>query len=399
MPSLIAWLDSTPEEQKIARELVAMFSDKESRDELGIGPIRDAFSELLFPGTSVLQTRARYYLFVPWCYQAANARRTSGLAHRDRGRGNERALIKSLRASDSPDKTGLIGARAGVKVRNLPSDVYWNGMIRYGVREHRGAIGSLILPSDPSEGATEMAERIPTEWNRTIPPAPTGFPDAFSEDFALKLDEAAWLKDQIVRATEGTLLAHLLERGELLTDAASAPWLAAPESEFEELHHARLFSGVMQGAALLYNLLIAERYASAGLEEEGEDGVGEYEEQLQKWHEELLGSIGADLASWDIDRMWQITKRSNPNIQRTTEKFVNRWINGLRATDSVADHKALRALVDQRERRKGAQSRLKNEKMLAAWSGASGTGRLNYRWGTVKVIINDIIRGLDDAGA
>ena len=68
MPSLIAWLDSTPEEQKAARELVAMFSDKESRDELGIGPIRDAFSDLLFPGTSVLQTRARYYLFVPWCY-------------------------------------------------------------------------------------------------------------------------------------------------------------------------------------------------------------------------------------------------------------------------------------------------------------------------------------------
>ena len=49
--------------------------------------------------------------------------------------------------------------------------------------------------------------------------------------------------------------------------------------------------------------------------------------------------------------------------------------------------------------RKGAQSRLKNEKMLAAWSGASGTGRLTYRWGTVKVIVNDIMRGLDDAGA
>jgi hypothetical protein len=347
----------------------------------------------------VLQTRARYYLFIPWCYQTVNASRQSGLVHRDRGRGNERALIKALRASEASDKTGLIGARAGVKVRNLPSDVYWSGMIRYGVREHRGAIGSLILPNGPSEGATEMAERIVTKWNRTIPPVPAGFPEAFDEDFALKLDEATWLRDRIVAATEGTLLAHVLDRGELLADEVTAPWLAAPESQFEELHHARLFSAVMQGAALLYNLLIAERYANAGLEEEGEDGVGEYEERLQKWHQELLGSTGSDLASWDVERMWELIKGSNPNIQRGTEGFVNMWISGLRATDSVADQKALRALVEQRERRKGAQSRLKNEKMLAAWSGASGTGRLVYRWGSVKVIINDIIRGLDDAGA
>lgn len=399
MPSLIGWLDSTPEEQRAARELVAMFSDKESRDELGIGPIRDAFSDLLFPGTSVLQTRARYYLFVPWCYQTPDAARKFGLTHRERGRGNERALIKALRTSEASDKTGLIGARAGVKVRNLPSDVYWNGMIRYGVRKHRGAIGSLVMASGSSEGATEIAERVLTEWNRTIPPAPEGFPEEFDEAFALKRDEAAWLKDQMVSATEGTLLAYLLERGELLTDDATAPWLAAPESKFEELHHARLFSEVMHGAALLYNLLIAERYALAGLEEDDEDGVAEYGGRLQKWHEDLLSSIGEDIESWDIRRMWEIAKRSNPNIQRGTEEFVDQWINGLRSTDSIADHKSLRALVELRERRKGAQSRLKNEKMLAAWSGASGTGRLNYRWGTVKVIINDIIRGLDDAGA
>src|SRR6478735_3076569 len=130
MSSQIAWLDSTPEEQQAARELIAMFSDKESRDELGIGPIRDAFSDLLFPGTSVLQTRARYYLFVPWCYRTPDLNRLTGSALRDRGRGNERALIKAMRSSGVTDKAGLIGARAGVNVRNLPSDVYWNGMVR-----------------------------------------------------------------------------------------------------------------------------------------------------------------------------------------------------------------------------------------------------------------------------
>ena len=38
--SLIAWLDVSAEEQRRVRELVAMFSDKSTLDELGIGQVR-----------------------------------------------------------------------------------------------------------------------------------------------------------------------------------------------------------------------------------------------------------------------------------------------------------------------------------------------------------------------
>jgi hypothetical protein len=62
MVSGLAWLDSSRADQQRMRELLKMFSEQESRDELGIGQVRDAFSELLFPGTSVLHTRARYLL-------------------------------------------------------------------------------------------------------------------------------------------------------------------------------------------------------------------------------------------------------------------------------------------------------------------------------------------------
>ena len=398
MSSVIAWLDSTPEEQRAARELIAMFSDKESRDELGIGPIRDAFSDLLFPGTPVLQTRARYYLFVPWCYRTADVSRFAGAAHRAKGRGNERALIKALGSAQTTDKRGLIGARAGVKVRNLPSDIYWNGMVRYRVREHRGAIGSLALTGSP-DGATELTDQTFAEWNRTMPSAPVGFPYVVTGGFALSVEEATWLKDRIVAETEGSLLAYLLERNAPVPDDSPAPWVAAPESRLEELHHAHLFSAAMHGAALLYNLLIAERYAKAGLEKQDVDKARSYRERLAIWQEELHSTTGSDLRSWDLDRMWEITKGANPNIQPRTEEFVNQWISGIRTTDDTSDDTTLRALVEEREKRKGAQSRLKNKKMLAAWTGASGTGRLTYRWGSVKDIVNDIIRGLNDAGA
>lgn len=61
MASTIAWLDTSADEQRRVREMIALFAQQESRDELGIGQIRDTISELLFPGTSVLQTRARYF--------------------------------------------------------------------------------------------------------------------------------------------------------------------------------------------------------------------------------------------------------------------------------------------------------------------------------------------------
>lgn len=399
MPSLIAWLDSTPEEQKAARELIAMFSDKESRDELGIGPIRDAFSELLFPGTSVLQTRARYYLFVPWCYTAGDVNRLTGQGHRTKGRNNERALIKALRASSAPDKVGLIGARAGVNVRNLPSDVYWNGMLTYGVRTHPGGIGSVVPGHRSSDGATELAERSYSEWSRTIPRPPPGFPDSVDGAFALTPDEASWLKDRIVSRTEGTLLAHLLEQRDPITDDAHAPWQAVPDTQFEVLHHARMFSEVMHGAALLYNLLIAERHRQAGLEAEDDDRVGRYQEDIAEWQDDLRRRSAGVLERWDVGEMWGTTKRANSNIPARTTEFVNRWIDGVRRHVDPTEDYDLRLLVEEREKRKGSQSRLKNEKMLAGWSGASGTGQLTYRWGSVKVIVNDIIRGLENAGA
>ena len=58
-PAVFAWLDYSEADQRRAREIIAMFSQQESRDELGLGRIRDVLSDTLFPGTSVLLTRAR----------------------------------------------------------------------------------------------------------------------------------------------------------------------------------------------------------------------------------------------------------------------------------------------------------------------------------------------------
>lgn len=71
MASVITWLDVSADEQQRIRVLAAMFTQRGSRNELGIGQLRDGISDALFPGTSTLHTRARYLLFVPWSFQYA----------------------------------------------------------------------------------------------------------------------------------------------------------------------------------------------------------------------------------------------------------------------------------------------------------------------------------------
>ena len=66
MTSTFAWLDNDDAQQRRMTQLIELFKEESTVDELGIGTIRDTFANELFPGTSVLQTRVRYLLFTAW---------------------------------------------------------------------------------------------------------------------------------------------------------------------------------------------------------------------------------------------------------------------------------------------------------------------------------------------
>ena len=67
--SSLGWLDTSEHERRSVLELVSALNEPGTLDELGIGSIRDTIADRLFPGTSTIQTRARYFLFIPWILQ------------------------------------------------------------------------------------------------------------------------------------------------------------------------------------------------------------------------------------------------------------------------------------------------------------------------------------------
>lgn len=133
MGSKISWLDHSEDDQRRIREVLQLFSDSGTVDDLGLGTIRYVFSNLIFPGTSVIQTRARYYLFLPWTYSHFEKKAPNRLVAK--GADFERAFIDALRQGG--DLRGIIGINAGRNVKTLPSTIYWNGMVRYGSSPHQ----------------------------------------------------------------------------------------------------------------------------------------------------------------------------------------------------------------------------------------------------------------------
>ena len=133
MPSALTWIDHDPAGRERTLRILSLFQERDSREELGLGAIRDSFADRLFPGTSTIQTRLRYMFFVPWIYRGLERKRVLPPVFAIKARQMETALIDPLLASS--DHAGVFGKVAGKSVKRLPSSVYWNGLGVWGIRQ------------------------------------------------------------------------------------------------------------------------------------------------------------------------------------------------------------------------------------------------------------------------
>ncbi|GGF99307.1 hypothetical protein GCM10007304_11450 [Rhodococcoides trifolii] len=364
------------------RELVKMFADTATLDDIGIGGVRDSLADQLFPATSTVHTRARYFLFIPWIHAAAAAKFT-GTAVVSKANDRERVFIETMKAAGHTQ--GLIGRIAGKGVTILPSSIYWSALGKLGIREDSGPRSA---------------------WQVSVE-APAGFPSDVESGFTMTPAEAAWLQERILATSPTSYLAHLVTNG-LNVDIRDfeSPWdhpalESASGTIRATVRHARLFSLAINGAALLYNLLVAEKYDGV----KGSDQAGyveAYRDLLAEWAERTANHA-TELRSWDVADFWLSVDRGRSTpIPPGTKVFVDEWIAAVTADEATkaASSSHLRRLVATRERaNKGEQSRLNNDRALKNWAGASGAGQLVYRWPNVQTLVGDIAEGLGHAAS
>ncbi|WP_440998074.1 DUF6361 family protein [Arhodomonas sp. SL1] len=402
-PAFLTWMDLTAADRDKVRRVLDLFKEQGTVDELGLGTIRDLFSDALFPGTTVLRTRLRYVLFIPWIYRSleARSRRVSDITAE--AREAELALIDALKAGG--EQEGIIGAVAGKGLARLPSSAYWAALVRWGVFVPRQSqswyhanfhrLAARDAPGHPDDPGVRWGREV--TWHPHLPDPPDGL--WREATFALSREEAEFVRGCMETSEPGSLLAWLTRAGSEALLAAETLW-DAPEVWRSEPQHrhlvelARRFSLHVEGAPLLYNLLLAEtrqaRYGAQATEDERL--IAHYRAALGEW-----AAREAAEAPFDPDRLWQLAARQGVAIKQPQRWFVERWCEGVRAAGAqgVVASRRLRDLIATRERRlKGARARLHNPNRLLEWRGGTGVGRMAFRWPQVRRLLADLHQGL-----
>lgn len=393
MPSVIAWLDVSAAEQQRARELLALNGNPRTQDDLGIGALRDAIADALFPGTSTLFTRARYLVLTPWSFERAAHARDPRKALDE----IERRQIVTLLRAGAVD--GLIGRDAGRHVKTLPSTIYWTALGRWGIRaDARASVAETLARSAHAtiEQADGEPRRIDKIWNAL--PVPPAFPSEVEHGLDLTADEASWLRERILDTCQGTALAHFVEHRDCV--AADAPWPAEPCESMPAapaalLGDARAFSALIHGAQLLYHRMLADRMVE---DTDGNPNAAGWSDDRGRDLDAWLSQWRRLASDWNLEEMLQRLAAKPTPAMRRAQTFSRLWFDHashmLDADDWRGTAPAM-AIQMQERHVKRSLARLHNPKRLHAWDGASRPGRLLFRWPQVRVLLRDIHEGLD----
>ncbi len=401
MPSRFAWIDADESSRRSMLQLIDQFRDQGTVDELGIGTIRDAFADFFFPGTSTIQTRARYFLFVPWIYRSLEDRKVPSAEMSRRLRSGELKLLEAMLDAGVGDGEGLIGRQSKATLKRWPSSIYWAGLKTWGIRRFHGSQDAYHrwlntwYRRQQGRHEDEADELVPPNWDPDshFPMPPEGFPEGATMD--LRRDESEYLSHRIRVSCPGSLLALLLGNARAL-DADSIWTLPRlgdlPDRLRAVIAHAQRFAQVMEGASLLYYWYAAH----LGMQEER---AANAEDMLQEWADEL-NADWRSIAEWigHLSAFWLVPALNEVRVPERTRAFVTQWARLLLESRGTKlwKHGESLLLIKERERQTKGEARAKlwNARLLERWDPVAAPGRLDYRWRGTRILLRDIHDGL-----
>lgn len=392
----LGWIDFSKEHRNKVISVMHLLSEPEAVDELGIGIVRDAFSNIFFPGTSTIQTRAKYFLIVPYLlYELEHEKVSKADELIDMLHKQETHLIQILMKSG---EDGIIGSFAGSELKRKPSDVYWNGIRTYriftgaklSIYDYAKAIcslkigkqkfkdqGSIKAKDDEIDGDDKDAV-MGDLWGRfwRLPDIPNYWRDNLS--IKLSNQEAVYLKNQIVSSCPDSMLCYVLQEND-------ADFLAIQEFDhiegiqdklpFELKNYyllAKQFADFIYGTHLRYNVILSK---------------GESNDVLEMWD---IWHVGIrEHASIDLNRIFTLLARN-----MTLNKFLIDCQSAMLQDDiERLDQLVLKREIDLKGK---TRSKLNNKEDLD-YKGWVGISKLQYRLPNAKRLLRDIFDGLGEA--
>ncbi|HEX8079589.1 MAG TPA: DUF6361 family protein [Jatrophihabitans sp.] len=398
--STFGWLAYDASEKQRALEVVESLKQPGTVDELGIGVIRDTLARVMFPGASVLHTRARYFTFIPALISIA-AREESVEKASSKLHDLEVSLIFALLKGD-PTAEGLIGREAKRNLKRMPSAAHWAALRRYGLvtaqkrsidQVLRAAVGAGRRAAATVQNPGDDHDASRPVYGLDATAAHGWLPDHWRRDgatFTMKSAEAEYLRERIMTSTAGSLYEWFL-----INRVAPAGfryvWDHDDVARFPArmrliMRHAKCFHHLIQGAAILYNLYVSRMV-------EDDELVAAYENQFEDWDRDIRDF--QVLADWSIDEFITAIRQLNPRLGPVTANFVKQWDGLVRQPPQSTRANSMEELVRRREwDTKKARARLFNPAARSDWRGNAGLIPLDYNWSVAARIVNDIQEAL-----
>lgn len=384
IPMQIGFIDFSKEERNKILATLKLLGTQTALDELGIGVIRDAYADILFPGISTIQTRAKYFVLIPYLFSRAGKQNLSSGREVLRWINNsEDKLVETLLRNSKSEETGIIGKNAlrqkrAVKMK--PSSIYWNGLRTFEIIRASGVSMAVACTITAKTAKQKNDLEIKTDGETFDDSTAIGsdtvlfspiFPDYdFEKEASILLTkkEAEYLADKISKAiaSKDTLLAFLVKNKLDCNSFDEMPIDILPASIKRDYLLARDFSDFIIGAHIRYNVIFSE-----------------YEdiEMLQEWESWRNAFIAR---KFDLEAILsRIT--CNNSTQRFCKDFMELTYNGhLEKIDELIIFREKAVKGDRAKLQKSAEYRYNYDRPVHFY-------RLDFRFGTAKTIIRDII--------
>ena len=284
----LGWIDFSKEDRDKVFDVISLLQEQGAVDELGIGQARDGFANFFFPGTSTVQTRAKYFLIIPYVLQEAVTGKYGNNVQDIIRRIDENEKDCGVRLyrkyAENPIGVGIIGARVLPVnwVARKPSSIYWNGIRTYGISlQESMSITDIVKLSvysrkqnkdnllgnrndDADEGDKDDRDAGRTEAVRFFD-LPENVPENWRDslDIELTASEAAFLRDKILKSVPNTLLSWLLKNNIDVVQYETFEMMVADiqDKVLEELNHmmqlACKFNRLVYAARVRYNIILS----------------------------------------------------------------------------------------------------------------------------------------------
>ena len=396
----LGWVDFSREDREKVLDAMNLLQEQGAVDEIGIGLVRDAFANLFFPGTSTVQTVAKYFLIVPYVLKEATEGRYGNDLNKILRRIDQEEKACGIRLMENcPGEDGIIGRRVLPKnwVARKPSSIYWNGIRTYGICTQDLTIpellkASIILQAQKKTTTlgnkgddTADSERDDADAGRDFSTQLFSVPDDYYGDWRENLSihltatEAAFLRKMIETSVPTSLLGYLLRNSIDVTKYDSFEAIyeelgdAVPVDLARTMKLACDFNRLVYAARVRYNYIL-----SNGQNEDAAEEWAYIEENMQH------------MMSVDVDDVLQTLHITNFRLRR----FLTCFKTALLAGDLDAADKVLIDREVEIKTRSRAKLCKRDDYANDTWIG----GRyLDYRFSSAKRIITDIYGGEEAA--